>query len=196
MYYINGNLIVVLGVIGYLVVRGVLIRIKYRKQKQIYWLKEVTSLLFVTYIYMIVSVTLFPLPLGFDFNYENVSRFINIVPLASIIENINKIGIAYDGDVQFMIGLILRNVGGNILLFMPLGFLVPVVWNKFKSFKNVLLLGLIASISIEILQLLESFTGRWGRITDIDDVIFNVLGIMIGYLIYKFTFKLGGLVKC
>jgi glycopeptide antibiotics resistance protein len=71
---------------------------------------------------MVVSVTLFPIPIGFHSNTENVYRSINVIPLVSIIKSISQIGIAYDGDAQFMIVLIVRNVGGNILLLMPLSF--------------------------------------------------------------------------
>lgn len=41
-----------------------------------------------------------------------------------------------------------------------------------------------------MLQLIESLIDGWGRITDIDDVICNVLGSILGYFIYKITLKL------
>ena len=59
---------------------------------------------------MVVAVTLFPLPIGFPSNVENLNRSVNIIPFASIIKDINQIGSAYDGDALFMIGLIVRNV--------------------------------------------------------------------------------------
>lgn len=139
---------------------------------------------------MVVAVTLFPLPIGFPSSVENLNRSVNIIPFASIIKDIGQIGSAYDGDVLFMIGLIVRNVGGNVLLLMPLGFLAPLIWNKFNKVKNTILLGFIISVSIELLQLIESLVNGWGRITDIDDVICNVLGSIIGYSIYKITLKL------
>jgi glycopeptide antibiotics resistance protein len=74
---------------------------------------------------------------------------------------------------------------------MPLGFLAPILWNKFRGFKEVILLGLVVSITIELLQLLENFAGGWGRVTDIDDVICNVLGVVFGYLIYSLIIKVG-----
>ncbi|MBD1383092.1 VanZ family protein [Metabacillus arenae] len=188
MYLISSRLLIVLGVICYLVGRGILIGIKFKKQKQVNWLKEVISFLFVIYICMVVSVTLFPIPIGFHSNIENVFRLINVIPLKSIINNSSQIGIAYNGDVQFMIGLIVRNVGGNILLLMPLGFLVPILWGKFKQFKKIILLGFVISISIEFLQFFESLAGGWGRITDIDDVICNVSGVILGYFIHKLIF--------
>jgi glycopeptide antibiotics resistance protein len=140
---------------------------------------------------MVASVTLFPLPIGFDYQHVNVVHSINVVPLVTIIENINQIGTAYDGDVLFMVSLILRNVGGNILLLTPLGFLAPILWNKFRGFKEVILLGLVVTITIELLQLLENFAGGWGRVTDVDDVICNVLGVVFGYLIYHLIIKVG-----
>ncbi|KLA31876.1 hypothetical protein B4077_2636 [Bacillus cereus] len=136
---------------------------------------------------MVVAVTLFPIPIGFPTSIEHIRLSINIIPFVSIIKDIWKIGITYDGDVLFMIGIIVRNVGGNILLFMPLGFLAPIIWDTFKKFKNTILLGFAISISIELLQLIESLFSGWGRITDIDDVICNVLGSIVGYFIYKIT---------
>lgn len=189
MYLINGSLFIMLGIIFYMVGRGVLIGIKYIKRKKVDWLKEIIRFLFVFYICMVVSVTLFPFPIGFRSDFEYYGS-INVIPLKSIISNIRQIGIAYDGDVQFMIGQIARNVGGNILLLMPLGFLAPILWVEIKRFKSIILLGFVVSISIEFLQFLESLAGGWGRITDIDDVICNVLGVIIGYLIYKLIFKI------
>jgi glycopeptide antibiotics resistance protein len=189
VFLINGISIILLGFICSLIARSILIVRKHRNQIHVHWFKEIINLLFIIYICMVASVTLFPLPIGFDYQYVNVVHSINVVPLVTIIENINQIGTAYDGDVLFMVSLILRNVGGNILLLMPLGFLAPILWNKFRSFKVVILLGLVVSITIELLQLLENFAGGWGRVTDIDDVICNVLGVVFGYLIYSLIIK-------
>jgi glycopeptide antibiotics resistance protein len=190
MFLINGSLIILLTIICYVVVRSILIGKKYRNNDQVNWLKEIIKFLFVIYISLVFSVTLFPIPLGFHYAYENLFRSTNVIPLANIIKNISQIGTAYDGDV-FMISLIVRNVGGNILLLMPLGFLAPILWNKAKGLKTVTFLGLAVSITIELLQLLESFGGGWGRVTDIDDVICNVVGAIIGYLFYVLIIKTG-----
>ncbi|MEK3797048.1 VanZ family protein [Peribacillus sp. FSL H8-0477] len=138
---------------------------------------------------MVVSVTIFPFPIGFTSNLEDGYRSINLIPLKSIVFNSRQIGTAYAGDVLFMISILIKNVGGNILLFMPLGFLAPLVWSKFRQFKNSMAAGFIGSISIELLQLLEYLFGGMDRITDIDDVIFNVIGCMIGFFIYKMILR-------
>ncbi|WP_198528883.1 VanZ family protein [Bacillus wiedmannii] len=188
LYMINGSVFIIVGVICYLIIRSIFIGMK--SKKGVNWWKELISFLFVIYIGMVVAITLFPIPIGFPTGIENIRLSINSILFASIIKDIGKIGIAYDGDVLFMIGLIVRNVGGNILLLMPLGFLAPIIWDKFKKIKNTILLGLAISISIELLQLTESLFSGWGRITDIDDVIFNVIGSIVGYFIYKITLML------
>lgn len=185
---ISGSLFIILGVSCYLVIRIILINMKNKKQMN--WWKELIRFLFTVYICMVVSVTLFPLPIGFPSNVEHINWSVNIIPFASILKDIGRIGGAYDGDVLFMVGLLVRNVGGNILLLMPLGFLAPIIWDKYKKVCNTILLGLVISVSIELLQFIESLVSGWGRITDIDDVICNVLGSIFGYCIYKIFLKL------
>ncbi|WP_415817838.1 VanZ family protein [Mesobacillus thioparans] len=191
MILINGSLFVFSAVLIYIIVRSIFTWRQYRNQVRVSWYKEMFILLFIIYMSLVVSVTLFPIPIGFGFDYEGSSRSINFLPLVSIMDNIRQIGTAYDGDVLFMISLIIRNVGGNILLLMPLGFLVPIISRHLNDLKSVFLLGLAVSVAIELFQLLESFGGSWGRITDIDDVICNVIGVVIGHFIYVFIIKIG-----
>lgn len=67
----------------------------------------------------------------------------------------------------------------NVLLFIPLGIFVPCLWPEYRRMMKTVGLGLMTSLGIEILQI---FTFR---ATDINDVITNVAGTMIGYLIGK-----------
>lgn len=74
----------------------------------------------------------------------------------------------------------------NVLLFVPFGFLLPVLWSKFRSVKECAMMGCITSCIIEISQI---FTFRT---TDINDLITNTAGTIIGYcaaryLTNKFT---------
>ena len=68
----------------------------------------------------------------------------------------------------------------NVILFMPMGFFMPVLWKEYDSLKKIASLGLILSVSIELLQI---FTFR---LTDIDDIITNTTGAILGYLVFKF----------
>ena len=68
-----------------------------------------------------------------------------------------------------------------------MGFFVPAVWKNFRSFKTMFFMGLAVSLGIELLQI---FTFR---LTDIDDLITNTAGTVLGYEIsrrFSFPFSL------
>lgn len=67
----------------------------------------------------------------------------------------------------------------NIVLFMPFGFLLPLIWPCFNKYINVFLAGLSFSALIEISQLLNN------RSTDIDDIILNTAGAVLGAFLFK-----------
>ena len=72
----------------------------------------------------------------------------------------------------------------NILLFIPLGFFLPLTLGKFRTFKQTTLSALGLTCCIEFSQYFI------GRSADIDDVITNFIGAVIGYGIYKIAEKL------
>lgn len=74
----------------------------------------------------------------------------------------------------------------NIFCFIPLGFLCPIISGTYEQMKKAVLLGLGLSFAIEISQLFTLY-----RATDINDLIANVLGTIIGYLCFKLIVKLG-----
>jgi len=89
---------------------------------------------------------------------------INLVPLISLTA----------GDIQTSLL--------NILLFIPFGVGLPFITNWYK--KHVLVAGVLLSIGIELLQLLTGLLGHITfRVADINDVLFNTLGTMVGYLL-------------
>lgn len=69
-----------------------------------------------------------------------------------------------------------RNIILNICMFMPLGFLLPLLSDKFKSWWKTYLAGFVTTLSIELLQLI---THR--GIFELDDILNNLWGAMIGY---------------
>ena len=71
----------------------------------------------------------------------------------------------------------------NVLLFVPLGFFLPMIWNQYRAGKNTVLFGLGMSLAIEILQI---FTYR---ATDINDLITNGLGTFVGFCIADILMK-------
>lgn len=91
-----------------------------------------------------------------------------------------------DGIDLRIFGTLTGNVRGdsyvleNVLLFIPLGILIPSVLNKFRSFHNSILFGFLLSCFIEGAQLLSK-----RGYCQIDDIIMNTVGCGIGFLVWK-----------
>lgn len=120
--------------------------------------EELVSLSFVIYI-----LSLFYLVTFQDVNYGTS----NFTPFTEIFR--------YDIGSK----LFIKNVLGNILLFVPLGFYAG-YYTKSKKITPTFIIVSISSAVIEFTQL------NIGRTFDIDDIILNVVGGVIGLLLYKF----------
>lgn len=133
---------------------------------------EATVWLFAFYLILVLMLTTFrgsyfPWQLSFDF-HRPLSE-INLV----FMKETWKMFYA-QSRIDF-----LYNSFGNILCFLPFGFLAPFVFSKKQTFGKVVISGVIFSVIIEALQFLLA-TG----ISDIDDVFFNSCGAALGYLLY------------
>ena len=71
----------------------------------------------------------------------------------------------------------------NVLLFVPLGFFLPLLYGKYDRISKVALVGFLVSLSIEIAQMFG--TGA----TDINDLITNTIGACLGFGIYRLVYK-------
>ena len=89
-----------------------------------------------------------------------------------------KMYIRYFNNFTFWNGM--ANLYGNLLAFIPLGILFPFCYGKKGKGLLTLLFSLIFVPSIELFQLVSAF-GAF----DVDDILLNVLGCMIGYGIYE-----------
>ena len=78
-------------------------------------------------------------------------------------------------DITSGVRAYLINSGLNILLFVPLGFILPLLWKEFRSRRAMCLTGFLLSLGIELAQLLNY------RVSDVDDLIMNTLGTFLGY---------------
>lgn len=71
----------------------------------------------------------------------------------------------------------------NIVLFVPLGFVLPVLWQRFRKLQSTVFFGFSFSLTIELLQMLTY------RATDVNDLITNTLGAIFGFLLAKIFTK-------
>lgn len=105
------------------------------------------------------------LPLG-----VRMREFSNFIPLKTIAE--------YALGGQSM-SVALWNLAGNILAFVPMGLVLPILLPKMQRVRNVILIAFGVSLCFEVIQLLTGI-GRF----DVDDLLLNVLGAAAGWLTY------------
>lgn len=91
--------------------------------------------------------------------------------------NINWIPFGDEKNLRFFF-----QVGMNAVLFMPFGFMLPILWKNCRAWKTTLLAGIVTSLMIEGLQLF-SF-----RATDVDDLLMNTFGTALGYILARVCF--------
>ena len=146
-----------------------------------FWLKA----LFIIYCLLLITI----LFLNNEYRmggFQNINTFSkehfetsNLIPFATIIEYI--IGVI-SNDINTSIVII--NFATNLLLFAPMGFFIPVLFqSKIKNIKQFVIMIIILTLIVEILQFI-TYRGS----TDIDDIILNTIGAVIMYMIMKTKF--------
>lgn len=143
--------------------------------------REIGIILFSLYIISLVAVTQFP----FRTTIKNYMA-VNIVPVFNTIKDMSHV---HSGMESFMVRFWIINIVGNLVLLMPLAIFVPMLFKKFRSMKKTIILCFLVSVSIEFLQFLSMFCGN-RRSVDIDDVILNTLGVVLGFFIFKYLQKM------
>lgn len=130
--------------------------IKNHNEKLVFY-KEFTNLLFIIYILLLYELL--------TRAELNTVRGYNLVPFSEMFR--------YEiGSTSFYL-----NVVGNIVIFIPFGYLIS-TYIKPKRILSILIVSVISSATVEFVQLCI------GRSFDVDDIILNVVGGLIGFLLY------------
>ena len=137
----------------------------FKNKKEFILYKELVSLLFIIYVLCLFYIVTFQ-----DVNWSTS----NYIPFHEMFR------------YQFGSRLFIKNVVGNMLLFVPYGFFAAYVL-KLERPRAVIILSLLVSVTIEVTQLLI------GRVFDIDDIILNFIGAMLGYYVYHLLDRINGL---
>ncbi|RHF65610.1 VanZ family protein [Mediterraneibacter gnavus] len=114
--------------------------------------------IFLYYVYLVLETT------GIGTIWE-----IGLYPGMKLQEEINLI--------PFRDGISLSMIL-NVVMFMPLGFLLPLLWKEYQSLVRTAIIGFCFSCGIEFCQLFNR------RVSDVDDLLMNTLGAIIGWLIW------------
>ena len=138
----------------------ILLRIIYliKNKQKIVLYKDLTYLAFVIYLLSLFQIVTLQDAVSWSTN--------NFIPL----KEITRYNIGSD--------LFIKNVIGNILLFVPFGFFISYIL-KSKRWFEPFIITITCSITIEFVQL------SIGRVFDVDDILLNLIGGIIGYLFYK-----------
>ncbi len=135
----------------------------FKKKEEFVLHREILLLTFMLYILCLFQIVTFQ-----DINTVSGN---NYIPFKEILR--------YDFGGR----LFVKNIIGNVLLFIPYGFFAT-LYADIKKGRSAFLLVFLASLSIECTQLMI------GRIFDVDDIILNVLGGMLGFFLYRALDKL------
>lgn len=145
------------------------------------WVKFLIYCTFILYCYIVLHIVLLSRARMFHADAwaeiwagRRLQYGVNLIPFKTISGYIRSI---MRGNI---ITIAIRNLAGNLFMFLPLGIYLPIIWKKCRKMKNSLLVSLIILISIEIMQ----FITLMGSL-DIDDLILNICGVLIGYGLWK-----------
>jgi glycopeptide antibiotics resistance protein len=107
----------------------------------------------------VVANTMLPIYLGDDGNHPSWRVFLNLTPL---------------------VNTELSDMVRNVVVFVPLGLLLPLIVGDVPA-RRVLLYGFLVSFTMEALQFANAVAGHGGHIADINDLLANTVGAIIGY---------------
>lgn len=138
--------------------------------KETYNRRLIGGILLVLYLVLLVYSLLFARFFGRDEAFS-CYRY-NLIPLREIVR-------FYTCWKQVGALSAFLNLAGNLAGFIPLGFLLPAVSRRMNSWVRILKTGFFLTLILEILQLVL----RAG-IFDVDDILLNTLGALVGYQIY------------
>lgn len=134
----------------------------YLKKKGKSIIRQLSYIGLICSLFLIIFATILFVPI----NFQTEEHILNIKPFNWI------------GNIDSVQQLVAEKVP-NIILFIPLGFFIPIVLkNKRKLYKTAMI-ALGITFSVEFIQYFI------GRSSDIDDIITNLVGAIIGYALFK-----------
>lgn len=150
-------------------------------------MKTTFAVFFCLYLFLLVTLVLFDTyfgRVGFSllgrWNSQTIEHYLqnsfNIIPFKTIYKFITGPFVASGISVSAAI----TNILGNLIAFVPFALFLPLLFNKHKSFKRFVIAMFVIVFIVEISQLVL-FTG----FCDIDDVILNVGGACLGYILFN-----------
>jgi glycopeptide antibiotics resistance protein len=147
----------------------------------VHWRRAALEVALAEYALFVAGMILFPMVVQPELRAHNGSLlanpawWVNAVPLKTIGELV-----ARTSPDQAI-----RQIGGNLGLLVPLGFLLPAISQRLRGWRAFTLAAVSLSVGLEAAQFAERAAGLAARSVDIDDVVLNALGALLGYVVYR-----------
>ena len=136
------------------------------------WIRVSGLLLFIIYLAMLNYFLFFSAAFGRTMNLGREIHY-NINPFTEIRRFLTC-------SAQLGTRAVMVNLLGNVLAFMPLGLILPVIIKNMRKGIRVILWGFLFSMCVESIQLVT----RVGSF-DVDDIILNTTGVLLGFLLFR-----------
>lgn len=174
---------VIVLVIFYMITLTFLLLITKIRKKRIYSIDFFIQATFILYLMMLAKYTLLPIRLFADADISAATYF-QLTPLTSILFYLQNLDVPVYGIQLF----------GNLILLLPFAIYLNI--KKQRSLMFNIITPIIISLSIETLQLLIDFITHFpNKIFDVDDLLLNVAGFLIGALLSKYARAIIGSLK-
>ena len=143
-------------------------------------------LLFVVYILVVIKLLIFKYP------YCELKEIMDTWEKGVIWEGLDTANFTLFKTIKMYIRYSYKlnsfeNLVGNVVVFLPFGYLLPHILRTAKSGLMLMGYAFFFSLSIELFQLFSAF-GAF----DVDDLLLNTAGALIGFFVYKMNMKLFG----
>ena len=143
------------------------------KKKHKKLIRFVSWILFIIYLAAMVYFLFFSEQLG---RTPSDTYHYNLKPFAEI-----KRYMTYYREIGSF--NVILNLLGNVICFMPFGFVIPILSCRHRNIFKMTVLSFVCSITIELTQLVTKLGS-----CDVDDVILNTLGGIVGYILFCICF--------
>ncbi|WP_088073208.1 VanZ family protein [Litchfieldia alkalitelluris] len=124
---------------------------------------------FIYYMINVIKLTLLPIM------FIPFTVSVQLVPFYFVIDSLNS-------------GYIATAYLQNIILLLPLGVYLPLLFQRLRNLKLTIFVAFLTSTSIETIQLIKGLTIGSHRTFNVDDIILNTSGAILGYFIFKIIF--------
>jgi glycopeptide antibiotics resistance protein len=138
------------------------------------------KIVFYIYIAIVIKVIIFKYP------WEDLKAIMDTWEKGVILEGLDTANFTLFKTIKMYINYSYKlnsfeNLVGNVVVFVPFGFLLPYIQEKSRKLPVLVLNAFLFVLGIEVFQLFSAF-GAF----DVDDILLNCFGAVLGWILYRF----------